>query len=147
MESLHRPARVLFVRKASHAHHHRCQSCTAPRAAAPPPLSLSYSIALFLVFISGPPPFPAFLSRFPHPTHQLETQSMTRPLGALAALFSLGASLGLAQGQHAPRHSPRRHLQTGAAGTPVYVEMTQGNAILALQEDSAALVVSIISSS
>lgn len=68
---------------------------------------------------------------------------MTRPLGALAAISLLGPFLGLAQGQQTLDHSPRRILQTGVAGTAVYVEKAKGDAILALQEDGAALVVSI----
>ena len=70
----------------------------------------------------------------------------TRPLGALAALYLVGTCLGLVQGQEALDNSSQRHLQSGVAGTAVYVEKTKGAAILELQEDGAALVVSISSS-
>lgn len=72
---------------------------------------------------------------------------MTRPLVALVALCLLGPCLGLAHGQKEMKFSPRRHLQSGVAGTAVYVETTKGDAILALQEDGAAIVVIIIFSS
>ena len=70
---------------------------------------------------------------------------MTRLLGAFAALCLLGPFRGLVRDQEALHPFPRRHLQSGDAGTVVYVEKTAGAAILEKQEDGAALVVSISS--
>ena len=116
-------------------------------------MSLSHSLphpgSPPLSFLSPLPPPPPPVYQFPSnaPTRQLNNQSMTRPLGALAALCLLGPCLGHAHGQKVVQRSPRRRLQSGVAGTAVYVEMTKGDAILALQEDGSAIVVSIPSSS
>ena len=68
----------------------------------------------------------------------------TRTIGALAALCVFGAQSGYAQSQRVLEQSHRRHLQTGTAGTPVYVEKTDGEDILSSQYDGSALLVSII---
>ena len=66
-----------------------------------------------------------------------------RILEALVALCIFGAPSSLSHSQISREHARGRRLQKGTAGTPVYVEMTNGENIISSQEDGVQLLVSI----